>query len=147
MVNTGDASAKQRRSRPLLDDFGRLFDVPGVFVFGSNDYTAAKGTNPLAYLARSTSRHGMATDRDELPTEELRAGLSSGAWKDLTGRRTTLDILGTRIEFRGADDAHLHHDDYALVAGPAAADADLSIGVTHAPYRRVLDAMTATGCR
>jgi predicted MPP superfamily phosphohydrolase len=145
VVNTGDNLSEAAALRPLLDDFGRLLDVPGVFVFGSNDYTAAKGTNPLAYLARSTGRHGTAPDRDELPTEELRAGLSAGGWKDLTGHRATIEVRGTRIEFRGTDDAHLHRDDYGLVAGPAAAGADLSIGVTHAPYRRVLDAMTADG--
>ena len=145
VVNTGDNLSEGAALQPLLDDFGRLLDVPGVFVFGSNDYSAAKGTNPLAYLARSTSRHGTATDRDELPTEELRAGLSAGGWKDLTGHRATIEVRGTRIEFRGTDDAHLHRDDYALVAGPASAGVDLSIGVTHAPYKRVLDAMTADG--
>ena len=145
VVNTGDNLAEPDALRPLLDDFGRLLDAPGVFVFGSNDYTKAKGTNPLAYLARSTSRYGTSTDRADLPTEELRAGLSAGGWKDLTGHRAILEVRGTRIEFRGTDDAHLHRDDYGLVAGPAAADVDLSIGVTHAPYKRVLDAMTADG--
>ena len=145
VVNTGDNLSQAAALGPLLEDFGRLLEVPGVFVFGSNDYNAAKGTNPLAYLAGSTSRHGMAPDRPTLPTEELRAGLAAGGWKDLTGHRATLDVLGTRIEFRGTDDAHLHRDDYKLVAGPRAADAELAVGVTHAPYRRVLDAMTADG--
>ncbi|HSK32391.1 MAG TPA: metallophosphoesterase [Propionicimonas sp.] len=145
VVNTGDNLSEAAALGPLLEDFGRLLDVPGVFVFGSNDYSAAKGTNPMAYLARSTSRHGTATDRAALPTEELRAALSAGGWQDLSGHRATLDVLGTRIEFRGTDDAHLHLDDYSLVAGPAAVDADLSLGVTHAPYKRVLDAMTADG--
>lgn len=36
-------------------------------------------------------------------------------------------------------------DNYASLAGPHAADADLTVGVTHAPYRRVLDAMAADG--
>ncbi|MCL4722555.1 MAG: metallophosphoesterase, partial [Gammaproteobacteria bacterium] len=46
---------------------------------------------------------------------------------------------------RGTGDAHLHRDDYWQVAGGPAEDADLAIGVTHAPYARVLDAMTADG--
>ena len=74
VVNTGDNVAQAEALSPLLDAFGRLLDVPGVFVFGSNDYSAPKFTNPAAYLARSTSRHGTAEDRAELPTEELRAG-------------------------------------------------------------------------
>lgn len=47
-----------------------------------------------------------------------------------------------RIEARGTDDAHLNRDDYSLVAGPAK-DCDIAIGVTHAPYLRVLEAMSA----
>ncbi len=50
-----------------------------------------------------------------------------------------------KLEFRGTDDPHLGLDDYSLVAGPASPDAAVSIGVTHAPYRRVLDAMTNDG--
>jgi predicted MPP superfamily phosphohydrolase len=145
VVSTGDNLAQAEALAPLLEAFGRLLDVPGVFVFGSNDYSAPKFTNPTSYLARSTSRHGTAADRAVLPTEELRAGLSLGGWHDLTGRRVTLEVRGSRLEFRGTDDAHLHRDDYSLVAGEPAKDADLAIGVTHAPYARVLDAMAADG--
>lgn len=145
VVNTGDNLGQAEAMGPLLEAFGRLLNVPGVFVFGSNDYSAPKLTNPLAYLASSTSRHGRPEDRAELPTEELRTGLSSGGWQNLTGRRVTLDVRGTRLEFRGTDDAHLHRDHYSLVAGPPAEDADLAIGVTHAPYSRVLNAMAADG--
>lgn len=145
VVNTGDNIAQDEALEPLLTAFGRLLDVPGVFVFGSNDYSAPKLTNPLAYLGRSTSRHGAPEDRGVLPTEDLRAGLAAGGWHDLTGRRVSLEVQGVRLEFRGTDDAHLHRDDYSLVAGAPAADSDLAIGVTHAPYSRVLDGMTADG--
>lgn len=144
VVNTGDNIAQAEALAPLLDAFGRLLEVPGVFVFGSNDYNAARLTNPLRYLSRPTSRHGTPRDRAELPTDELRAGLSAGGWQDLTGRRVVLEVLGTKLEFRGTDDAHLHRDDYSLVAGKPTPDA-VAIGVTHAPYSRVLDAMTADG--
>ena len=145
VVNTGDNIAHANALAPLLDAFGRLLDVPGVFAFGSNDYTASGVSNPLGYLASSTSRHGVHEDRELLPTEDLRAGLTSGAWQDVTGHRATIDVRGVRIEFRGTDDAHLHRDDYSSVAGPASEGTDLSIGVTHAPYARVLDAMAADG--
>jgi predicted MPP superfamily phosphohydrolase len=36
-------------------------------------------------------------------------------------------------------------DDYAAVRAPADPAADLTLAVTHAPYLRVLDAMTADG--
>jgi predicted MPP superfamily phosphohydrolase len=50
-------------------------------------------------------------------------------------------IQGVLIEARGTDDAHLGLDDYSLVAGKKNPKVDLSIGVTHAPYKRVLDGM------
>ncbi|MGC3995648.1 MAG: metallophosphoesterase [Propionicimonas sp.] len=145
VVNTGDNISHADALEPLLGAFGRLLDVPGVFAFGSNDYTASTFHNPLAYLASSTSRDGVHEDREVLPTEALREGLASGGWKDVTGHKVTLDVHGLRLEFRGTDDAHLHRDDYSLVAGPPAPDADLALGVTHAPYARVLDAMTVDG--
>jgi predicted MPP superfamily phosphohydrolase len=45
----------------------------------------------------------------------------------------------------GVDDPHLKYDRYDRVAGPADPSAALTVGVTHAPYTRVLDAMTADG--
>ncbi|MCA0306413.1 MAG: metallophosphoesterase family protein [Actinobacteria bacterium] len=145
VVNTGDNIAHANALEPLLRAYGRLLDVPGVFVFGSNDYTAPKFTNPLSYLARSTSHHGLPEDREHLPTQELRAALASGAWQDINEQRATIEVRGVRLEFRGTDDPHLHHDDYAKVAGRPAKGTDLAIGVTHAPYARVLDAMAVDG--
>lgn len=145
VVNTGDNIAHADALAPLLTSLGRLLDVPGVFVFGSNDYSGPKFTNPLAYLAESTSRHGLPSDREPLPTEELRAGLASGGWQDVNERRVSMTVRGVRLEFRGTDDAHLHRDDYSLVAGRPAEGTDVAVGVTHAPYARVLDAMTVDG--
>ena len=50
-------------------------------------------------------------------------------------------VNGVSIEARGTDDAHLELDDYSLVAGAPTKKADIAIGVTHAPYERVLAAM------
>lgn len=70
--------------------------------------------------------------------------MTKHGWLDLTHRRATIGA-GYRLAFRGTDDAHLGRDDYSLVEGPAERDADLNIEVTHAPYLRLLDAMTADG--
>ena len=40
---------------------------------------------------------------------------------------------------------HLNYDRYAEVAGPSDPHAALTVGVTHAPYQRVLDSMTSDG--
>lgn len=145
VVNTGDNIAEAEALEPLLGALGRLMKVPGVFVFGSNDYTGPETINPLGYLLKDTGRDGLHSDRELLPTEELRAGLTAGGWQDLVGHRATISVRGLNLEFRGTDDAHLGLDDYSLVAGPRATGADVSIGVTHAPYQRVLDAMTDDG--
>ena len=47
--------------------------------------------------------------------------------------------------FAGVDDPHLRYDRLADVAGPADADADVRLGVAHAPYLRVLDQYAADG--
>ena len=54
-------------------------------------------------------------------------------------------MRGTTFAFAGVDDPHLGYDDLAAVAGPADADADVRLGVTHAPYLRVLDQFAADG--
>ena len=51
-----------------------------------------------------------------------------------------LEINGTKIEARGTDDAHLEFDDYSLVAGEAG-KCHVAIGVTHAPYLRIIEGM------
>lgn len=143
LVNTGDNIAEADAIFPLMAAMNKLRFVPGVFVFGSNDYYAPQPKNPLAYVTRGRSY--VKGEPDRLPTEELRERMEGVGWLDLTHRRATIDVAGYRLAFRGTDDAHLDRDDYSQVAGPADADADLNIGVTHAPYLRLLDAMTSDG--
>jgi predicted MPP superfamily phosphohydrolase len=123
----------------VLDALQPLSRFPGVFVFGSNDYYGPKIKNPARYLFPDSGRriHG-----PELPWHELRDGLIERGWVDLTHRRTSMTINDLPLEFRGVDDPHLELDDYSSVAGPVA-DAHFGIGVTHAPYLRVLDGMSA----
>lgn len=145
VVSTGDNLAEPEALEPLLADLGRLLETPGVFVFGSNDYTAPAPINPLGYLGRSTERDGVHPERVELPSEKLRAAFTHAGWADLDGHRASVEVRGLKLEFRGTDDAHIGLDDYSAVAGLPAADADVAVGVTHAPYRRVLDAMATDG--
>ena len=143
VVNTGDNIAHPESIGPLLRAFEPLLGVPGVFVLGSNDYFAPRLKNPALYLTRE-HRRGSGRSR-RLPTERLVEELASGGWTELTNRRTRLTVGGVDLELVGVDDPHMDYDRYAAVAGPAAPDVALTIGVTHAPYQRVLDAMTADG--
>jgi predicted MPP superfamily phosphohydrolase len=138
VISTGDFLADQGAVPVVLDALSDLLRIPGVFVFGSNDYYAPRAKNPLSYLFKD---HGKRVLGDLLPVEELRSGLMEQGWKDLNHQRAHLTIKGTAIEFRGTDDAHLNRDDYSTVAGPAGR-CDLAIGVTHAPYLRILEGMS-----
>ena len=142
VVSTGDTLAHRDAVPAVLEAHGELLHRPGVFVLGSNDYYEPKLKNPARYLMPADGRriHG-----SRLPTASLITGFTAGGWLDLDNARGTLKVGGLRLDLVGVDDPHLNLDRYASVAAPADPDAALTIGVTHAPYRRVLDAMTADG--
>jgi predicted MPP superfamily phosphohydrolase len=141
IISTGDHIAHAESIKPLLGALRPLLEKPGFFVFGSNDYYAPRFKNPLRYLLpdRGKRIHGPA-----FPIEELDEGLRQFGWINLTHRISNVVIGGVAMELRGTDDAHLGLDDYAEVQG-ARGEVDLSIGVTHAPYQRVLQAMSGDG--
>ena len=143
VVDTGDNLAHQRAVPPLLAALDPLLDLPGVFVFGSNDYFAPTTRNPVRYLLPDDGRR--ATHTPGLPWRDLRDAFLDRGWTDLTNRRTTLTVGDTTFAFAGVDDPHLEYDDLAAVAGPADAGADVRVGVAHAPYLRVLDQFAADG--
>jgi predicted MPP superfamily phosphohydrolase len=142
VINTGDNLAHMDSVEPLLEALGPLRDVPGVFVLGSNDYFAPTLRNPIWYLRPDDGERN--TGGAKLPFDELRAHLSRG-WLDLTNTSGRLVVNENVLAFVGVDDPHLEYDDLAAVAGRAPVEADLRIGVAHAPYLRVLDQYAADG--
>jgi predicted MPP superfamily phosphohydrolase len=142
VVVTGDFLSHQDAVPLVVDALDPLLGLPGVFVLGSNDYYAPAPVRPWRYLMGPS---GLSTKRAELPWKDLVTALTGAGWRDLSNSRATLSVAGLGVDVRGVDDPHIHRDHYADVAGPFDGDADLSLGVTHAPYRRVLDAMTDDG--
>lgn len=138
VVNTGDNLAHQQAVPTTLHALEPLLARPGAFVLGSNDYFAPKLKNPARYLVAGRGRPIRGAP---LPTSALVAGLTSSGWLDLTNARGALTVRGVRIGFVGVDDPHLRYDRYP--GGDLMGD--LGIGVTHAPYRRVLDHMATEG--
>lgn len=138
VVSTGDHLAHLDAVPVLLDALDPLLERPGIFVFGSNDYYAPVLKNPINYVRRGPSsiRHGGL-----LPWEDLHDGLAASGWRDVNNDHCTLTINDTLIDVTGTDDPHLRRDRYEDVASPQLGDAGLRLGVTHAPYLRVLDAM------
>jgi predicted MPP superfamily phosphohydrolase len=144
VVNTGDNISSPDSVLPLLRAHGALLDLPGVFVFGSNDYWKPHFKNPVNYLLPAQKQrhkpHG-----PNLPFEEMRRAFTDAGWTDLNNAKGTLKVNGLRLDFAGTDDPHIKRDRYAEVAGEVDPAADLSIGVTHAPYQRVLNGFVGDG--
>jgi predicted MPP superfamily phosphohydrolase len=154
VINTGDNLSDPEAVPQTLDALGPLLDFPGAYVFGSNDYYGPTPKSPTRYLSAMLSgNHGMnnadGTARRGIvgaihnPWTELRDGFDAAGWLDLTNRRGALKVNDLELELTGLDDPHIRRDRYAEVAGGPSADADVSFGVVHAPYLRVLDAFTA----
>ncbi len=142
VVNTGDNLAHPHAVPAVLRALQPLLRLPGVFVFGSNDYFAPQLKNPLRYLARSRRQrsHG-----DRLPWRDLRAVFAEHGWTDLTHARREVAVGNRTLAAAGVDDPHLGLDRYPRIAGRTDPTVDLRLGLTHSPEPRVLDAFAADG--
>lgn len=144
VVNTGDNCSDVDAVPAVLRTMEPLMRFPGAFVLGSNDYFAPAKRNPFRYF-NDSHKQGDEMGVPTLPWEQMVAGFERGGWTNLTQVRTRVRVAELDVELVGLDDPHLGYDDYSQVAAPASPDADLTVGVVHAPYLRVLDAMTADG--
>ena len=142
VVVTGDFLAHPDAVPTVMGALGPLLERPGVFVLGSNDYYAPAPVRPWRYL---TAPSALDEQRPTLPWGDLVKALGEAGWHDLSNARARVVADGREVDVRGVDDPHIRRDRYAQVAGPFDSDADLALGVTHAPYLRVLDAMVADG--
>ncbi|MDX2025439.1 metallophosphoesterase [Microcella sp.] len=151
VINTGD-NLGHVDALPALADALTAFDgVPGVFVHGSNDYFAPTPKNPLRYLAGPSK--GDTETAVKLDTDALEALLGDRlGWHTLNNAVAQLTIKGSILEFMGTNDAHRGWDRLDQLPGLVDAlrelddddtdDPAVMIGVTHAPYQRVLNAFT-----
>jgi predicted MPP superfamily phosphohydrolase len=142
VVVTGDFLSHEQGIPEVLEALDPLFELPGMFVLGSNDYFAPRPINPAKYLYGPSQ---LQPRRPMLPWTDLVTGLTDAGWTDLTNPRATIKADGREIDVRGVDDPHIGRDNYDEIAGPFATEADVRIAVTHAPYLRVLDPMAADG--
>jgi len=145
VIDTGDNLGHKDSVAPALDSLKGLLSKPGAFVNGSNDYYAPQLRNPLSYL-RAPSKRGSNAPID---TAKLVAGFEAAGWLNLNNRGGKLNINGTELVFVGVDDFHDGLADLASIETSANASSQtpnsVLIGVSHAPYLAVIDAMNDAG--
>jgi uncharacterized protein len=151
IVNTGD-SLGHRAALPALADALRAFQgVPGFFVHGSNDVYGPVLKNPLRYFG-GPSKLASAGDVEQLDIVGLERTYEQLGWLDLNNTARAIEVRGTTIAGFGVSDAHRHWDrldetEQALSQMRRALGDEprTTLGVTHAPYRRILDAFVDLG--
>lgn len=144
VVNTGDSISHREAVPALRRALEPLLAVPGVFVYGSNDYYAPLLKNPARYLYQPPGSR-LTSDMKELPWRELGAELTAAGWIDLTQRTARLRVGGLDVQVGGIDDSHIRRDRYDEIAGTADPSADLRLGMMHSPEPRNLDRFAAEG--
>jgi predicted MPP superfamily phosphohydrolase len=140
VVNTGDNLAHPDAVESVLSAFDPLLEVPGVFVMGSNDYYGPVWKNPARYLLPDS---GGRIFGDPLPYGDLAEGFRRRGWVDLDNAAADLKVGHQVIYAVGTDDPHLDLDRYDQIDVRPPEPGVLRIGVTHAPYLRVVDAMAS----
>lgn len=149
VVDTGDNWAHPEALAPLLKAFEPLLGRPGAFVMGSNDYFGPVAKNPAKYLRPGRPRSSSRAEERALPADRLAKELSAAGWLDLNNRRDSLAARGTHLDLVGTDDAHVGYDEYPAPPSDrspgSGTSSTLRLGVTHAPYSRVLRVMHDDG--
>ncbi|WP_298228068.1 metallophosphoesterase [Gryllotalpicola sp.] len=169
VVTTGDNLGHRDGLAGLEAAYDGFRGVPGVYVWGSNDYTGPQLKNPLRYFAGPSRNDDPG---EALDVAALGAYLDGLGWASLNNTATRMTIRGVEFEFFGVDDPHRGYDRLDLMdaglrdgelrdgeltaegGGRSAvegsttwrSDGDIvRIGVAHAPYRRILDAFVDRG--
>ena len=154
VVATGDLLGHEEGLRGVRRALAPLAGVPGVFVNGSNDYFGPVRKSWLGYLI-GPSREG-SRPKPDLDTAALTAYLVDElGWFDLDNRARAVELRGSRLVLLGTDDPHIHRDRLDVLTALAEelretvdwpGDPEpVTIGVTHAPYRRILDFFVTQG--
>lgn len=155
IVNTGDNLGHADGIDGVEYALAPFRGIPGVYVNGSNDYHGPSAKNPLAYLSGPSERR---VDPTRLDTPRLEAFFASLGWQGLNNAAVTMNIAGSPLELFGVDDPHIRRDRLDSLPGlldelRESTDDEVvrpgrettSIGVTHAPYRRVLNSFVTHG--
>lgn len=155
IVCTGDIFGAENALEAVRESLSPFAGTPGVFVNGSNDYWGPVFKNPLSYFSNAKVEHDPAALDVQGLTDFFTKGLG---WLDLNNDAGVMDFADMRLEFIGVDDPHIERDDTVGVGialedlreerlEPEESLGAVTIGVTHAPYQRVLNAFTTQGAK
>ena len=155
VVITGDSLGHERGIEGVEYALEVFRGVPGVYVHGSNDYFGPTLKNPFTYFT-GPSEHGIEPAR--LDTARLEQFFDSLGWLNLNNTARAMSIKGSRLEFVGVNDAHRDWDRLDLLPGAMdemrenvgwqddrSGPESVTIALTHAPYRRVLNSFVNWG--
>ena len=151
IVGTGDFLGHPQGLSALTEALLPFAGIPGVVTHGSNDRMAPRFVNPLGYLLKPSDvpHHGDPLDFEgllDLYTNVLGWHDVDNATTRLTINKSTLDVVGVGDAHDDLDHTHaipelldsLRENTENLELKPQTSV--VTVGVTHAPYRRVLDA-------
>ncbi|WKS30959.1 metallophosphoesterase [Corynebacterium pseudodiphtheriticum] len=141
VVNTGDNLSDQHAVPDVLRALDPLLNIPGLFVWGTNDYWAPQPVNPFQYLTGKKRTPSYV----DLPWRDMRAAFIERGWFDANQRRHEFRVGNVRLAVAGVDDPHHDFDDYDEIAGAPNPDADLALALLHSPEPRVLQRFAADG--
>lgn len=168
VINTGDNLGHSQAQEALEYSLATFHGIPGVFVNGSNDYFGPQFKNPLKYF---TGPSGGEAPAERLDTARLRSFFTQDlGWADLNNAAATIMLGATRLDFMGVDDPHRKFDSLARMTralddvrsgsflglgndeelspehpSPESTIPAVTIGVSHAPYQRILNAFVTSG--
>lgn len=156
IVNTGDNLGHPDGIEGLERALQVFAGIPGVFVHGSNDYFGPQFKNPFTYFSGPSGRVKRPATLDTARME--RYFEDTLGWLSLNNAARAIEIRGSRLEFFGTNDAHRDWDRLDVLPGVIeemrenvgwqdvrSGPDPVAIGVTHAPYRRVLDSFVTNG--
>jgi len=150
IINTGDNLGHRDGLDGIRRAFAPFAGIPGVFVHGSNDVHGPTPRNPLRYFAGPSQRH---VQPEHLDTAGLDRFLGEElGWADLNNTAARVRVGARDVDLFGVNDAHRDWDDLEALPGAIAQlgvrDAGTALlGVTHAPYQRVLNSFTDLGAQ
>ena len=143
VVATGDNFGSVDALDMVMDAYRPFLSYPGAFVLGSNDYYSPIPKRWSRYLSRSKPHPARVVP--DLPYLPMVRRMRQAGWVDLSNASGTIHLPAGTVSLLGTDDAHIHRDRVGAPASSWGASDVLRLGVTHAPYTRVVSALTEVG--